>query len=525
VWTEHRGDSDYVIVAFSVAPGGAVGTPFPLSVLTPGNDFVDQPHAAVAPDGTVTVVWKRASGSVEARRIDPPGTVSGTQPIVLKAGTSGDETLPPRVAVAGDGTASVVWANANSQTLGDSLFDVVVRRVSPAGAPVGAEIPVATDLDNDDADIAVAPDGTATVVWERQFPGEIRPVVRRIAPDGSLPGDIDELSDAPGERPRVTALADGTAVVAWNHSGPSGPIARARTISPVGDLGAPDDLSAPEAFGPRIASAPDGRVVVAWGRTTLEDEPTRDVVETAGSEPRFAVPGAPASVGGTPGLGVIRVDWTAPSSNGGLPVIDYRVTLQPSGLTCTTAELTCTFSGLPGGVPQAISVRARNLVGLGAEATTSATPPVTPVPVPGGGTPPPPALTLTSVRVTPASVLTRVPLRRTAPVRIRAAVNRAATLRVLFDARRPGLRRGRACVAPTRALRRAGARACARFVPSGSLRRVVAAGTHTFTVRGLRVGGRLLRPGRYRVTVIATATGETPRRVTRGLVVRPAAPR
>ncbi|WP_160165508.1 FG-GAP-like repeat-containing protein [Conexibacter woesei] len=88
--------------------------------------------------------------------------------------------------------------------------------------------------------------------------------------------------------------------------------------------------------------------------------------------------------------------------------------------------------------------------------------------------------------------------------RIRFTASEAARVTLTFERRASGRRSGRRCVAPTRALRRAKARACTRFVAVGALvRRDGRAGANVVAFSG-RIGRRALRPGRHRVTVSAT---------------------
>jgi hypothetical protein len=218
------------------------------------------------------------------------------------------------------------------------------------------------------------------------------------------------------------------------------------------------------------------------------------------------------------------VTWSPPASDGGLAVTSYTATVSPGGASCTTAATACTIGGLQNGVPHTVTVTAANSLGTGAPSQASApfTPlaAAAPVPAPVSLVP---VLRLTGVRVAPAVAVRGRPAQTTRLLRIRAKLNRPAVLRVLFERRVRGLRRGRACVAPTRALRRARARACVRFVRAGAVRRAGRARVNTITIRRLRVGRRVLPVGRYRVRVIATAPLSPTRRVSRPLVVRPAA--
>jgi hypothetical protein len=67
--------------------------------------------------------------------------------------------------------------------------------------------------------------------------------------------------------------------------------------------------------------------------------------------------------------------------------------------------------------------------------------------------------------------------------------------------RRPGRRRGKKCVAPSKKL--AGAKKCTRVTRRGTLTRVSHAGANKVAFSG-RIGSKALRPGRYQATLTAT---------------------
>ena len=85
---------------------------------------------------------------------------------------------------------------------------------------------------------------------------------------------------------------------------------------------------------------------------------------------------------------------------------------------------------------------------------------------------------------------------------IRFRLSEAA--RVTYDFRRalPGRKVGRRCLAPTRA--RQGRPRCTRYVRSGSLRRAAALGSNILRFQGRLTRRRALRPGKYRLTLVAT---------------------
>lgn len=547
----------------------------PVSVDDPSLD-VTGPEVAAGPGGTAVVVWRitegaPAQGRIVARRSvgagwGDPVTVSG-----------GDDASSPGVEAGPAGEAIVVWQTPDPS---DPILRIRARRHS--GVAWRDQID-AVSPDGQDAaapDVAMSSDGTATVGWQwRTSGGQYFAVASRLVGDNW--SRSPELSaGADGLQSVVTATAPGGAVAAaWLREPESGPLVAevARfdgqswqpAAGPLADpalevydrvidvavgphavatvawvlVGGPKNLAQARRVGPdgpgvvhnlapgldsediRVAAAaPDGVVTAVW-RSDVGSE-----YRTKASLFRVPPP-APTGVGAVAGDAQATVSWSAPALTGGSPVTGYRVTATPGGRTCDTAgALSCTVDGLTNGTPHTFNVRAINARGTGPASAES--PPVTPmaavVPDPGPApvTPVPvaplPALSLTGVAVAPRVAVRGRPAQTTRTLTIRATLNRQARLRVLFQRQAPGLRRGRACVAPTAALRRAKARPCARFLTAGSLTRPGRVGVNRITVTRLRVGSRVLAPGRYRVSVIAAVAGSPTRVAQRPPVVRAA---
>lgn len=93
---------------------------------------------------------------------------------------------------------------------------------------------------------------------------------------------------------------------------------------------------------------------------------------------------------------------------------------------------------------------------------------------------------------------------RRADLTFGSTIDRPALVRLQVLRMLPGRRRGRACVAPARALVRAGARPCRRLASLGVVRRR-AETDFVVVLDGARVGRRVLGPGVYRVRVSARA--------------------
>jgi hypothetical protein len=86
-------------------------------------------------------------------------------------------------------------------------------------------------------------------------------------------------------------------------------------------------------------------------------------------------------------------------------------------------------------------------------------------------------------------------------VTIRFNLSEAASVKFAVTQKRPGRRKGKRCVAPTRKLRHA--KHCTRIVTLGSFTRSENAGLVAASFSG-RLGGRALKPGSYTLTVSPT---------------------
>jgi hypothetical protein len=84
------------------------------------------------------------------------------------------------------------------------------------------------------------------------------------------------------------------------------------------------------------------------------------------------IPSAPSAPSAVAGDGAATVTWAAPA-NGGSAITTYKVTSSPGGASCTTTELSCTFSGLQNLFSYTFSVVATNVMGTSVASTASNT--------------------------------------------------------------------------------------------------------------------------------------------------------
>ena len=101
-------------------------------------------------------------------------------------------------------------------------------------------------------------------------------------------------------------------------------------------------------------------------------------IELSSSNP----PGAPTAVAVVPSNGRLDVSWQAPSDDGGSPLANYVVTVEPGRHLCTTLSLTCYVEDLENGREYTVTVTASNDAGL----TSASSEPVTATPSATPGT-------------------------------------------------------------------------------------------------------------------------------------------
>lgn len=273
VWSEHDG-SGWALKTVKIAPGGSIGTVQPL---TGSGAFKRDVQVVVGPDGTATVVWQRGdagSGVVRSARVGPDGTPDAARDL---SDTAAD-AVAPDLALTPDGTAIVVWQQAS----GGGGRTVEAIRVSPTG--VLDDVQHVTDGASDAASprLATAPDGSATVAWRTFGESDTTSLhTARIAPAGEI-GEAEDLvldSEHSIYPPVLSVAPDGSATVVWQQAAGDEAAVRATRVDSGGipsgeieDLGDPHYVAAASlGYEPVVASAPDGTATVVWTASELDE--------------------------------------------------------------------------------------------------------------------------------------------------------------------------------------------------------------------------------------------------------------
>jgi len=350
-WTPPASDGGSAITGYSVvaSPGGIrldVGavTTATVTGLTNGLAYTFTVQASNAAGAGP---FSAASAAVTPRTV--PGAPTGVS------------------ASAGDGQATVSWSAPASN--GGSAIESYTATASPGGASatVTGTSAVVTGLTNGTS-------YTFTVV----------------AANAAGPGPASAPSAAvvprtlPGAPTGVLATADdGKALLSW--------------VAPASDGGSP-------ITGYVITASPGGGTMSVGNVTSatfsgltngtsytftvaaINDAGTGPASAPSGAVVPRGPPGAPQNVSATPGDAFAVVSWTAPTSNGGSPIVSYTVTASPGGATVsvnasvTSAQVT----GLANGTAYTFTVFATNAAGNGQPSAPSAA--VTPRRVPDAPT-------------------------------------------------------------------------------------------------------------------------------------------
>lgn len=256
-------------VAIRKGPSAAFGAPVTVSDASGPRD-AQLPRVAVTTDGTVIVAWYGYDGTASNWGIQAATGTSGggfAAPVTLDTVPSGDFLSPPRVAT-GAGETLVVWTRYSG------TGNVVVAAIRSAGGAFGS----ATALSPDHGDAsravgAIAADGSATVVYLDNVVGAVTPMAVARPAGGAFgaPAAIGPVSQfAPGE-PDLAIAPDGVRTAVWEGYDGTDDVAWVTTSSASGVF--PDPVATPpvrlnavghSAFGARVAASLDGTATVVW---------------------------------------------------------------------------------------------------------------------------------------------------------------------------------------------------------------------------------------------------------------------
>lgn len=323
-WMRDVGNNDGIVRATTRPPNGGFGEPVDVSPA----GYVGPPSLAVGADGTTAVAWGGSGIQASTR----PAAGAFGPPVQLSPGNG----FSPAVTVDPEGTTTVVWKQCTNV---DTFDQVVQASTKPAGgtfsAPVDLSAAGTTLLDG--PEVATAADGTTTVVWSG-YDGTVSSVHTSTRAAGGVfvaPVTLDADSGTQVPYAQLAVAEDGTTTVVWTDQDPSAPAAlqeviRARTRAPGGAFGAAVDVSepGPTATLPRVAAAPDGTTTAVWyrhdGEAVRVQASTRTSGGSFGSPITLSAAGRPATWPqvAVAGQGAITVVWLSESSAEATYIVD-----------------------------------------------------------------------------------------------------------------------------------------------------------------------------------------------------------
>ena len=315
---------------------------------------------AVLGDGTI-VCW----GNNQFGQLGQPeySTISSLVP-----GPYQESRLPPQspladcetCALLADGTIDCWGSNARGQlgngTTTDSLAPVAVSGITDA-----------TELSAGDV-TNCALVGASVECWGYGEDGELgnEPIPPGGIPpdDGSTPVYVLGFASPPDAPTGALAVpADASVMVAW--------------IAPDSDGGTP-------ITGYTVLSTPDGKTCTTAGAvfctvsgltngtayrftvTATNSVNTGPASATSNSATPATSPAAPTGVSAVADIASAEVSWSAPGTDGGMPITGYTAMSSPEDKTCTTTgPLSCTVFGLTNGTSYTFTVTATNAVDTG----------------------------------------------------------------------------------------------------------------------------------------------------------------
>lgn len=252
-----RDASGYRILAARRPAGGGLGSPQTLVTSTGG---VDQPRAAIAPNGTAVAAWRRLAPRYRVETAFAPAgqPFGGT---TMASPQIDGQALDVTLAFTGAGTPLVGWSTAPAT-------GAWVATVGPSGA--GAPVPVTAAGDPGTGfTLATDPRGGAVAAWDA---GDR---IRAARADGAgafgPAADAIPSSGAAIMPPAAAVAADGTLLVLAGDPG-SGQV-RVAAQPAGGAFGAPEQLGwlGQSGGGVRLAAGPGERAVATWTQQSDTD--------------------------------------------------------------------------------------------------------------------------------------------------------------------------------------------------------------------------------------------------------------
>jgi len=222
------------------------------------------PDVAFDSGGNIVVAWQGtdadASG-IFVQRFGSDLTPVGAETPV-NASVTGAQ-VQPRVAVAADGRATVIWQSAHSGTAG-----VYAQRYTNAGVADGGEVLVSDGVAAINADVDATPGYASVVTWQ----GGTSIKAQRFDSSGAAVGSVITVAASNTAFPSVGIAGNGSFVVAFEDTAGALEVVKARRFD---NAGAPlagaftvSNSIANDQQAPLVDAQSDGAFVVGWAQAS-----------------------------------------------------------------------------------------------------------------------------------------------------------------------------------------------------------------------------------------------------------------
>jgi hypothetical protein len=235
--------------------GGLLASPLALTTSVRVNSVTDGgqhlPTVTVGPGGQVYVAWVDCLSDEDCTTANPDiyfakstdnGQHFSDRVLVSDDGPDAFANAP-KIATDGDGNIYVVWHDNRAATPDDDSWDVYMAKSTDGGESFGASVMVDEHVANAyqyEPDLAVTPEGTIYVSWERYFydsdaqQWESDVYVAKSTDGGASFGTNVEVSDGAGfqYKSAIGVGSSGNVYVAWTdfRSDASGDVYFARSV-------------------------------------------------------------------------------------------------------------------------------------------------------------------------------------------------------------------------------------------------------------------------------------------------------